>query len=194
MRARSARPHSSPHVLRSRRTLESAWITYGACCDDLRTESSLIDNIIYQRAGNYVRVVVSRMKIEASSPQLPQGRIGLVVLLMKPLVTTLLEWVNQRVRIEDGSTGNISEAAFYRFLALFLFSQSPGMSQDSFITLFGKLGFMTPSACHTSRLGNKLIPFHPTRRVTESAGTWRSQRDATQLLNDFERQAWRLSK
>lgn len=41
---------------------------------------------------------------------------------------------------------------------------------------------------------NMVPPLHPTLRHRESTGTWRSQRDATQLLNDFERQAWTVSK
>lgn len=85
-------------------------------------------------------------------------------------------------------------ADFYILLAIFLFSHYIGMRQYSCITLFGKFVFITPSTRYTSKVGNKLIPFHPTLRVTETSGTWRWQRDATQLLNYFERRAWSVSK
>lgn len=134
------------------------------------------------------------MKVRLSSPNLPAWIIGAVVLLMKPVVGTLLEGLNGRIHLEEGWREVVDYVTFYRFLAMFLFSQSSGMSQEATIGLFNSLGFKTPSACATFKISNNLAPFHPTLRNTEVAGTWRSQRDATQLLNDFERQAWCVSK
>lgn len=105
--------------------------------------------------------------------------------MINPPLSTFLEWLNELMRIADGATGNIREAHFYRFLAIVLFSQSTGMMWDLCIAFFSELGFITPLTRHISQLGNKLILFHLTLRVTDTPGTWRSQCDATQLLNGF---------
>lgn len=146
------------------------------------------------RDENYCHAVVSWLKLEVASPNIPASRVGVVVLLMKPLVSTLLEWVNEKIRTDGGTRVRVSHAAFHRLLGVSLFSQSSGMSQESTIALFSKLRFQTPVPRWCSEIGNTLIPFHQTLRITEACGTWRSQRDATQLLNDFERQAWSVSK
>lgn len=80
MRGRPSRQNTSTNAVRKRRAMKTAWRTYGSRCDELFTESAFIDNIIDMRKGNYVRAVVSRLKIEASSRQLPEGRIRLAVL------------------------------------------------------------------------------------------------------------------
>lgn len=46
---------------------------------------------------------MSRLTVELASTALPQVRIGCVTLLIKPLVASLMDWFNERIRSEDGN-------------------------------------------------------------------------------------------
>lgn len=49
---------------------------------------------MYTRAEKYISTVVSMLEMEVISPAIPAGRVGMVVLLMKPVVFSLLELLN----------------------------------------------------------------------------------------------------
>lgn len=68
------------------------------------------------------------------------------------------------------------------------------MSPETTTALFTSLGYRTPKRRTNDKIGNKLIPFHPSLRNVESRVTWLCQRDSTQLFNDFVRQAWSIFK
>lgn len=155
-------------------------------------EADFIDEIINSRAEMYSRAVVARLKAAVASAGRPDGRIWMVFMMIKLLVGTLLEFLNERIRRHEGRREIIDDFAFYRLLAMFLFSQSSGINLDSTIDQYSSLGFKTATGRMSSKIGNEMAPDHPSLRHAESAGTWRSQRDlhATRLLNDFERQAW----
>lgn len=55
----------------------------------------------------------------------------LIVFLMNALVTTFLEWLNTRIRLEEGHRESFDEVAFYRFLSMLLFSHISAMSEEA---------------------------------------------------------------
>lgn len=64
---------------------------------ELTIEAGFIDEIIHSRAKMYAEAVVTRLKVEVVSAGLSDGRIGMDIMVIRPLVGTLLEWVNQRI-------------------------------------------------------------------------------------------------
>lgn len=145
--------------------------------------------MIDSRVEIFVMVAISRLKLDVSAPQSLDGRMGLIVFLMKTVVTALLEWLKERIRFEGVHREDFYEVALYRFLSMFLFSQSREMSQEARTALFTNLRFTTSSSRMSAYIGSKVLSFRPTSWNRESSVTWRSQRDTARLLNDFELQA-----
>lgn len=90
------RQRVSPRGQRS--TMEGKWKKISTTCSDVTLEADFIDEIIDSSAGMYAEVVVARLKVEVAYAGLPDGRIEMVVMKMKPFAGTLLQSLNQTRR------------------------------------------------------------------------------------------------
>lgn len=72
-----------------------------------------MENLINRRAKNYDRDVLSWLSLQIACSNVPLGRVGIIVMLMSPLRTTLSEWVNKRICLDDGKTDHVDSADMY---------------------------------------------------------------------------------
>lgn len=74
--------------------MEGKWRTISTACSEVKLEADFSDEMIDSRAEMYAEAFVAGLKVEAASAGLPDGSIGMFIISMKPLVGTLLEWLN----------------------------------------------------------------------------------------------------
>lgn len=144
---------------------------------------------IYRRVEVYVNYITTRLKNEENASKFPNGRASFAVIMMKEVVRKYLEWVNERIRIDNISSNDVTEAELYWIISVLFWSQLTVMPMGNFNEILHELGVSTPTKEQCEFLPGNVCAFNPCLKSSEG-GSWHGERYVVQFLNNIERLAY----
>ena len=140
---------------------------------------------------SYVKTIVSKLQQDLKADGLEPTRVGVTVMIMRPLILKLVEWMNQQRNLKCEKNQMVSEAELWQYVSIMIYSHMTNQSFEICLDILPKLvdkSIIFPSKEKLRFIQTHLLAYSPKNRGDlPGAETWNAQRDRTTFLSDFER-------
>lgn len=112
------------------------------------TKYSLCINAYTRQAMShytYAPPFLARLHVDHSAGYILVGKCTNAVMFLQPIVRQCVECLNNTINLHDEARDNITDAMFYRFLAVLFNCHDSGLSTKKEISTLLQLGKTTPS-------------------------------------------------
>lgn len=102
-------------------------------------------------------------------------------------------YLNEQIILRDKGRVKLKLPDMFRFLAVFIFSHTTGLSNKKTLEVLRSLGCSTPKLEDVRYISSNILAYSITGRGNEGLSSWNSQRDQTPLLSSFEETAFKMT-
>mmetsp|Transcript_34556 Transcript_34556/g.75649 ORF Transcript_34556/g.75649 Transcript_34556/m.75649 type:complete len:536 (+) Transcript_34556:78-1685(+) len=140
---------------------------------------------------SYVKAIASKLEQDLKADGLEATRVGVTVLIMRPLILKVMGWMNQQRNLKGEKDLAISEPELWQYVAIMIYSHMTNQNFKLCLKILPHVvdkSIMFPSLEKLRFIQTHLLAYSPKNRGDiPGAETWNAQRDRTTFLTDFER-------
>jgi hypothetical protein len=187
-------PHSAARYGRIPEDPSKGWHIRTPAAHGVTLDREFSRDVIAERARLFCSSAMSQLRIERIALGLPDTRAGYVVLLVDDVLQQCRKWMNGHIALHALSTQPVGLNDLYRYVAVLLLSHLTGLSFEKTLFLLARLNCNPPSLDRVRFISRNILAHPATGRGNMRESTWRTQRDETQYLGNFEKTAYEMTR